>query len=1147
PAKVRVVPTGAVWAYSDNGTAPPANWRETGFDDTAWSSGAGLFTGGGASADAVQPALSGPATNILGWWRLNEAEGVAAANSVEGKPAGSLMNGAAWVNDPVRGQVAEFDGVDDRISIADAFIPKQSLTTDFTWVCWVKSGADPLTVTAGDPNSGPVEQGTAVILGNRSKFDGSGSFTPLDYLKMSATGVTHTRSGVENTAVFTTPLSDTGVWHHLAFVKKQEVLTAYRDGKFNGTKRVSAAQTGTMPFFIGGDPLGSAECFKGRISDVAVWSRALPARSIAGLTVGTYTPLTAPTAEAVSGPVTPPLPSPVVTTTVQAGPEPRYFRTAFNYTGNPTRASLELWPVADDGAVYYLNGVEIYRNNVPAVSAIPNASFPTAAVPLPGTQLLHGKNVLSVEVSQAVGENDLLFGADLVVVETLAPPADTASTLVFSELSGAVDPAFKVELTNASASVLNLTGWTLTTSGGRTVPLPASALAAGARLVLDTTALGFTPAVGERLSLVGSTGYEVADSRVVTGRLRGLTADGAWGHPDAPTFGSPNVATVSDAVVINEIFYKSRSGSAEQWLELYNKSGAPVTIGDWKFSDGVDYLFPPGTVVPANGYLVITGDMASFAAAHPGVPALGPWNGSLSGKGELIRLRDAADNVVDEVPYFDSGRWSEWADGYGCSLELKDPNADNGRAESWSESNETARGKWETITYQGTGANIGSDPTYYNEFIMGLLTEGEVLIDDVSVIEDPAGTNRELIQNGSFTADTAGTPGTAGKWRLVGNHRHSMVVDDPDSPGNKVLKLKAVGPTEHMSNHAETTFRVGTSYVTLNAARTYRISLRARWLKGSNKLNTRCYLNRLAQTTVLSAPDSGGTPGAVNSNRVANAGPTFANLSHSPVLPAANAPATVTVTVNDPQGLASVELFTSTNGAAFTSTLMTAGSGGQYSAVIPGKPLSAKVQFYVRAVDGQGAESFFPAAGPDSRAIIPWNDNASNYSLSTGGKPHNLRVVMTAADQTFIHTNVNQMSNEKLPCTFIYDDQEVYYDASVRLKSSEHGRSSDLRVGYIVDFGRDQPFLGTHTTVAIDRSGGVAQNQYEILIKAVMNAAGGIYTTEDDIVRIIGTKTNFTGAAIFSKSRFDSEYLDGQWENGADGTVFKYELIYPLT
>ena len=99
-------------------------------------------------------------------------------------------------------------------------------------------------------------------------------------------------------------------------------------------------------------------------------------------------------------------------------------------------------------------------------------------------------------------------------------------------------------------------------------------------------------------------------------------------------------------------------------------------------------------------------------------------------------------------------------------------------------------------------------------------------------------------------------------------------------------------------------------------------------------------------------------------------------------------------------------------------------------------------------------------------------------------------------------------------------------------KSSEHGRPSDQRLGYVIDFGGDELFLGAHGTIAVDRSGGLTNNQYEILVKQVMNHARGIITTEDDIIRVIGTKSTIVGPAILSKSRYDSEFLDGQWNNG---------------
>jgi hypothetical protein len=255
-------------------------------------------------------------------------------------------------------------------------------------------------------------------------------------------------------------------------------------------------------------------------------------------------------------------------------------------------------------------------------------------------------------------------------------------------------------------------------------------------------------------------------------------------------------------------------------------------------------------------------------------------------------------------------------------------------------------------------------------------------------------TNVELIQNGTFDA------GTADKWRIIGTHRYSTVVDDPISAGNKVLKLNCIGSTEHMNNHAETTLKRGALVLGangINGTKQYTISFRAKWLRGSNRLHSRLYFNRLARQTLLNMPTTGGTPGAVNSRRVANLGPTFEALRHSPVVPLAGQSATVSVKVADSDNVSAVQLFTSANGAAFTSAAMVE-ADGVYSATIPAQSPNALVQFYIRAVDGLGAASFFPAAGANSRAMIPWNDGRAALTLPSGVHPHNVRIVMTSAD-----------------------------------------------------------------------------------------------------------------------------------------------------
>ena len=94
----------------------------------------------------------------------------------------------------------------------------------------------------------------------------------------------------------------------------------------------------------------------------------------------------------------------------------------------------------------------------------------------------------------------------------------------------------------------------------------------------------------------------------------------------------------------------------------------------------------------------------------------------------------------------------------------------------------------------------------------------------------------------------------AATWRIIGNHG-GTVIADPDDPENQVLRLVATGPTEHMHNHAETTLKYGDEYVRHQYIRTdYEISFRARWVSGSNQLNSRLYFNRLPRTTLLDRP-----------------------------------------------------------------------------------------------------------------------------------------------------------------------------------------------------------------------------------------------------------------------------------------------------
>lgn len=682
-----------------------------------------------------------------------------------------------------------------------------------------------------------------------------------------------------------------------------------------------------------------------------------------------------------------------------------YFRQQFIFSGDTNGLTLALRSIIDDGVVFYLNGAEVYRLNMPTTNilygtlATVNVSIPgfTGPVVIPTTNLVQGVNTLAVEVHQVLGaSSDFDFGTELQAWYQLTP------------------------------------------------------------------ALPFR---------------------------------------DSP----------------------------ESWVEIFNRSSNTVDLTGWRLDEGIDYRFAAGKMLAASGYIVVAKDVGYMQSLYPGVDVVGPFTNRLSHDSDDLVLKDPNNNLADAVRYFSGGRWHEYADGGGSSLELRDPGADNTRAEAWAPSDETGKAAWQTFTWRGISApGQPREPTLWHEFALCLLDgAGEVLIDDVSVIQTPATTPRELIVNGGFNSGAA-------TWRRLGNHRHSRIGPEPGNAGNSVLHLLATGPGEYQGNQIETTLLGNTAIVD---GREYEISFRARWLAGKRKLNARLYFNRLARTFDLAAPLRTGTPGAINSRYEPNIGPTYSDLAHAPVVPNANQPVRVSLAAHDPDGIASLALRYSAGGGVWQTVSMTQ-TGKQFAGVIPGHAPATIVQFYVEGVDGLGARSVHPAKGANSRALYVVQDNQA-----VAPPAHNFRIIMTSADATYMHTGTNTLSNELLGCTVTSNERDVFYDAGVRLKGSFVGRNV-ARVGFHVTFDATEPFRGAHRVVSVDRSqhtgiGGVG----EIVVKHIGNHAGAIPSMYDDLARCIAPLPAYTSQSQLRLTGFDNDYLDAQFQDGGDGPMFEVEVL----
>ena len=128
-------------------------------------------------------------------------------------------------------------------------------------------------------------------------------------------------------------------------------------------------------------------------------------------------------------------------------------------------------------------------------------------------------------------------------------------------------------------------------------------------------------------------------------------------------------------VIINELMYHPPGDSDQlQYVELYNRGQNAVELSAWSFDRGISFEFPTGAKIDAESFLVVCQDRRAFADHYSStISTVGNFSGRLSHKGETIRLKSDAGDVVDEVTYLDRRPWSRGADGYGPSLERISP------------------------------------------------------------------------------------------------------------------------------------------------------------------------------------------------------------------------------------------------------------------------------------------------------------------------------------------------------------------------------------------------------------------------------------------------------------------------------------------
>jgi hypothetical protein len=163
---------------------------------------------------------------------------------------------------------------------------------------------------------------------------------------------------------------------------------------------------------------------------------------------------------------------------------------------------------------------------------------------------------------------------------------------------------------------------------------------------------------------LGVTGH--LKSRAVTG-VPGSGAE-IWSALTDAEFIVGTAASASN-LAISEIYYHPPDLSSElEFIELVNFSTGVIDLTNVRFTEGITYAFPDGTLLTAGQRIVVTG--AQFT-------------GKLDNNGEFLTLLAANDGIIQRFRYNDAAPWPSGTDGDGRSLVFVAPGADPTNPVNW--------------------------------------------------------------------------------------------------------------------------------------------------------------------------------------------------------------------------------------------------------------------------------------------------------------------------------------------------------------------------------------------------------------------------------------------------------------------------------
>jgi hypothetical protein len=630
---------------------------------------------------------------LIGYWNFDNAGDLGADGSGNGN-ALAVNGGATQTASGKFGGGLSLNGTSAFLSKASAVTGLPTGNSAYTISAWFKPTATGARGIIGWGNFGTTRQVCALRLLNSNDFR-------------------HYWWGADLDATAGTNYSN-GQWHHIAAVYNGSTRALWYDGTLIGQDSPGINGSTSANFAIG--RTNNSEYFQGTLDDVAVWNHAISNAEIAALAAG---------GSPLNGPVITSFTSNKTTAfegdAVQLGwtVDTSMVTGTFSYTikqgttqiaTGSTATGTFMTTIPDlagnaQSIVYTFSAIETGGNNVTRTSDVTVSADP-------------GK-------PSATNQSGLVVQSPNSLPITLAGSDPNGGTLAFS----IVTPPTRGTLSGAAPNLTydpipgsyGADSFTFKVSDGKydsnvaTVSLQVNAPpTAPTGITLSSTQIPNTKTSGSWIADLSTNDVNVGEAHTYTFVAGTGSTDNARfsisGHQlrAAQSFAVPvgttyeirirstdstalfveqsfilTVVAPAGGIVINEVHYNGIDNTVRnEFIELYNNTAASQDLTGWRLSGAIDYVFPAGTSIAPGAFLLVAEDPATIQARFSKT-ALGPWIGSLSSKGETIRLRNASDAVICEVDYRVGFPWPVVTDGDGASMELINPSLDPGLGGSW--------------------------------------------------------------------------------------------------------------------------------------------------------------------------------------------------------------------------------------------------------------------------------------------------------------------------------------------------------------------------------------------------------------------------------------------------------------------------------